>query len=56
MTMRLFCVLALGFCALLWYPAFHYQGVLQVLGISFLGMAVIATFLEGSDTPTPTKK
>lgn len=56
MTMRLFCVLAVGLCAALWYPAFHYQGVLQVLGISFLGMAVIATFLERSAPPVPVKK
>ncbi|MFT8418262.1 MAG: hypothetical protein ABF636_05425 [Acetobacter sp.] len=56
MTMRLFCVLAIGLCAVLWYPAFHYQGVLQVLGISFLGMAVITTFLERSGPPSASKK
>ncbi|MCP1241002.1 hypothetical protein GOB86_01770 [Acetobacter lambici] len=56
MTMRLFCVLGIGICALLWYPAFHYQGVLRVLGISFLGMAVIATFIERSDPPVHAKK
>ncbi|MFT9087124.1 hypothetical protein [Acetobacter okinawensis] len=56
MTMRLFCTLAIGFCALLWYPAFHYQGVLRVLAISFLAMAVITTFLERADPPAPSKK
>ncbi|MDE7546621.1 hypothetical protein PY793_01300 [Acetobacter fabarum] len=56
MTMRVFCVLATGICAVLWYPAFHYQGTLQVLGISFLGMAVIATFIERSGPSAPVKK
>ncbi|MFH7811069.1 MULTISPECIES: hypothetical protein [Acetobacter] len=56
MTMRLFCVLAMGICTALWYPAFHYQGTLLVLGISFLGMAVIATFIEDSEQRAPAKK
>lgn len=56
MTMRLFCIIGIAICALLWYPAFHYQGVFQVLGVTFLGMAVMATFLEKSNPPVPSKK
>lgn len=56
MTMRLFCVLAIGLCALLWYPAFHYQGVLRVVGITLLGMAVVATFIEREVPPSPNKQ
>ncbi|MFT8931207.1 MAG: hypothetical protein ABF976_01290 [Acetobacter syzygii] len=56
MTMRLFCVIGIGLCAMLWYPAFYYQGVLRVVSVAFLGMAVIATFLERSNPPSPSRK
>lgn len=45
MTMRLFCVIGIALCAAVTLLAPPYQGVAEILGFSFLGLATISTLL-----------
>ena len=45
MTVRLFCVIGIGLCAAVTFLAPPYEGVAEILGVSFLGLATITTLL-----------